>query len=226
VVAFLVVLLIMKKIYFFIVIIFSIFILSSCTVKNTSDIKNSPTSVTSVSQETKPAGKCIPENVTIEGYGDKGKRLSNCFVQYPGEPSRQDKSYYIVEDICGQFTKEFISNVLGKNVIKTQPAAASTVYACSYYTSDKDYVMLVLDYLKFANQKIGQEAMGRTTTENPKIPMKNMIVYQEDGLINSLYLVLSDDKFISIQRSSGTAFTSDELINFAANISQEIKNYK
>ena len=37
-------------------------------------------------------GGCKEESVAITGYGDKGKRLKNCFVEYPGEPSRQDKS--------------------------------------------------------------------------------------------------------------------------------------
>jgi len=213
----------MKKIYLFITLILSSFIFSACTNKTIPNPQNSPNSASS---ETKNVGKCVPENVVIEGYGDKGKRLSNCFVEYPGEPSRQDKSYYIVEDICGQFTANFIGNSLGKNIIETVPSSASTVYACSYYTNDQDYVMLVLDYLTIANQKIGQESMGRSTVEDPKIPMRNMVVYQEDNLINSLYLVLGDNKFISIQRSSASAFTSDELINFAANIGKEIKNYK
>jgi len=213
----------MKKIYLFITLILSSFIFSACTNQK---IPNPQNSSNPVSSETKSVGKCNPENVAIEGYGDKGKKLSNCFIEYPGEPSRQDKSYYIVEDICGQFTADFIGSTLGKNIVKTKPADASTVYACSYYTNDQDYVMLVLDYLTIANQKIGQESMGRKTSEDPKIPMRNMVVYQEDGLINSLYLVLSDDKFISIQRSSGTAFTSDELITFAANVGKEIKNYK
>jgi len=216
----------MKKIYLFLVVVFSSFIFSSCVTKDTSDIQTSSKPITSVSQETKSVGKCIPENVAIEGYGDKGKKLSNCFVEYPGEPSRQDKSYYILEDICGQFTKEFIANSLGKNIIETRDATASSVYACSYYTSDKDYVMLVLDYLTIANQKKGNAEMGRTTTEDSKIPMRNMVVYQEDGQINTIYFVLSDDKLISLRPSSSSAFTSDELINFAANIGQEIKNYK
>jgi hypothetical protein len=173
-------------------------------------------------------GSCQPEAVAIEGYGDKGKRLPSCFVEYPGEPTRQDKSYYIVEDICGQFTPEFIQNTLGKPVISTKPSEISSLYNCTYYldASHKDYVMLVLDYLKFANQQIGQEAMGRKTEVSDKIPMRNMVVRQPDGLINSIYLVLGDDKFISIQRSSGTILTSDELINFAANIAKNIKNYK
>jgi len=214
----------MKRLFSFSLIVLASFVLSGCTTKNSSQNSNpSPVSSSNNSNINKP---CQTENVSIEGYGDKGKRLSNCFIEYPGEPSRQDKSYYIVEDICGQFTKEFIGNALGKNIINTKPATASTVYACSYYTSDKDYVMLVLDYLMIANQKKGNEEMGRTTAEDSKIPMRNMVVYQEDGKINSLYLVLSDDKFISIQRSSATVFTSEELITFASNVAKEIKNYK
>lgn len=213
----------MKQLSLILTIVICSVILSACTTKTTSNTTSTPSTQQNNTQTT---GKCKTEEVSIEGYGDKGKRLSNCFVEYPGEPSRQDKSYYIIEDICGQFTPDFVGNALGKPIIKTQPAAASSVYACTYYTSDTDYVMLVLDYLKIANQKIGQESMKRTTEENAKIPMRNMIVYQEDGVINSLYLVLGDEKFISIQRSSGNAFGKDELISFAAAIGTEIKNYK
>lgn len=172
------------------------------------------------------AGACQVEAITIEGYTDKGKKLANCFVEYPGEPSRQDKSYYIVEDICGQFTKEFVQNALGKPVVKTEKPKMGTLSNCTYYVNDKDYVMLVLDYLKFDNQKIGQEAMGRKTEISSKIPMRNMLVWQENGLLNSLYLVLGDNKFISIQRTSSLELSSDELISFAANLASQIKNYK
>ena len=56
---------------------------------------------------------CAEEKVNLPNYGDPGARLKNCFVKYPGEPSHPDKSYYIIEDICGQFTKEFMENMLG-----------------------------------------------------------------------------------------------------------------
>lgn len=86
--------------------------------------------------------------------------------------------------------------------------------------------MLVLNYLPIENQKKGHETMSRRVVEDPKIPMKNMVVFQQDNLINSIYLILSDNKFISIQRSSGINLSSDELINFAANIARNIKDYK
>lgn len=172
------------------------------------------------------AGQCKPEAVAIEGYGDKGKKLSNCFVEYPGEPSRQDKSYYVVEDICGQFTKEFVQNALGKPVLKTEGPKVDGLFNCSYFTDETNYAMLVFEYLKIENQKLGHESMGRTTKEEARIPMRNLVVYQEDGVINTIYLVLGDEKFISIERSSGIGLTADELINFAAKLGEGIKNYK
>jgi len=178
-------------------------------------------------QKVAKVGKCKPEDVTIEGYGDKGKRLPNCFVEYPGEPSREDKSYYVVDDVCGQFTKEFIQNALGKPIVKTEPPQFDGLFNCRYFLDDKnDHVLLVFEYLKIANQKKGNEEMGRRTEESDKIPMRNMLVWQENGLLNSIFLVLGDDKFISINRSSESKLTTDELIGFAANIAKEIKDYK
>lgn len=221
----------MKKLFLVFTLLISSFLLSSCTKKDTSP--NSVTGVpTSINQQptqesiTISGKQCQPGEVEIEGYGDKGKQLANCFVEYPGEPSRQDKSYYIVEDICGQFTPEFISNALGKEIIQAGEPKATGLYNCSYYVDDKNYVMLVLNYLPIENQKKGHEAMDRKVVEDSKIPMRNMVVYQEDGLINSIYLVLSDNKFISIQRSSGINLSTDELITFTTKLAQEIKDYQ
>jgi hypothetical protein len=200
----------------------STILLSACSPKpNLPLINNSSNNSTSV-------GQCTPQTVTIAGYGDRGHRLNNCFVEYPGEPSRQDKSYYIVEDICGQFTQQFVQNALSKPIVSVEASKNSGLYNCTYFLNSdkKDYVMLVLDYLKIENQKIGQEAMGRRTEVSTQIPMRNMVVWQSDGLLNSIYLVLGDEKFISIQRSSGSVLMTDTLITFAGNLAKEIKNYK
>jgi hypothetical protein len=165
--------------------------------------------------------------VTITGYGDPGRRLSNCFVEYPGEPSRQDKSYYVVEDVCGQFTKEFIANALGKPIVKTVPPEHDSLFNCRYYLDDQDnHVLLVFEYLKIATQEKGQKEMGRRVEVSDKIPMRNLVVWQPDGQLNTIYLVLGDDKFISIHRGSASPLTADELITFAGNIAQQIKAYK
>lgn len=171
-------------------------------------------------------GACQEEKVTLANYGDPGHRLTNCFVEYPGEPSRQDKSYYIVEDICGQFNQQFIENMLGRKIIRVAPPQVSMLSNCSYYLDDKEYIMLVLNYLKIENQKTGQEALGRKIVKDSKIPMDNYVAYQDDGSINSVYFVLNQEKFISFQRSSKAALDDAQVLDFSAKLGAAIKNYK
>ena len=216
----------MKQKSLILTIIISSFILFGCTKKTIPTVQIPNVSITI--EETKSApktGKCEAGDVSIMGYGDKGKRLENCFVEYPGEPSRQDKSYYILEDICGQFTKEFISNVLGKPIIKTEAPDNSNFFNCRYYLNDTENIFINMEYLTIANQKKGYESMGRTVTEESKIPMKNMIVYKDD-FIDVLFLVLDDKKFISLRPPSSNTMSKSEFINFAAALATEIKNYK
>ena len=208
------------------------FLLAGCgqpVIKNQNSTSQQPTNQEAVLEKTMPsgvAGKCTPGSVDLEGYGDKGKRLANCFVQYPGEPSRQDKSYYIVEDICGQFTKEFMANILGKEIVKVQPPLVNGLYNCSYYYDDKNYVMLVMDYLSVADQKKGREFIGHKIMVDNRIPMENFYAVQENGIINTVYLVLGSEKFISIERASPQVLPGDEVLQFAARLAKEIKDYK
>ncbi|MCX6744908.1 MAG: hypothetical protein NTX82_05270 [Candidatus Parcubacteria bacterium] len=212
----------MKRVIFFLAL--SIF-LSGCAPKTndqqvtTSGNEPATTANTSI-------GKCTPGSVDLVNYGDKGKRLASCFVEYPGEPSRQDKSYYIIEDICGQFTQGFMENILGQKLAKIVPSPISSLYNCSYYFDDKQYVMLVMDYLNVADQKKGREYIGHTIKVDGRIPMENFYAVQEDGIINTVYLVLGPDKFISIERSSSKVLEGDAVLQFAAKLGKEIKNYK
>lgn len=189
------------------------------------EIRNETT--VDLKDSTQVAGNCQEEEIAIEGYGEKGKRLKNCFVEYSGEPTRQDKSYYVLEDVCGQFTKEFVENALGKPVIRIEKPTVDGLFNCKYIFNDRDdYVMLVFEYLSVENQKKGQEMMGRRIEVSDQIPMRNMVVWQPDGLLNTIYLVLGDEKFLSIERTSTSGLTSEELIRFAGNIAGEIKEYK
>jgi len=168
-------------------------------------------------------GECKKAEIDLAGYTDKGKRLLNCFVEYPGEPSREDRSYYIVEDICGQFTKEFIQKIFPKE-IKTLKASERS---CEYQWGEiEGSISLILDYTKVESQKIVQEALKRKVVEEKSIPMRNMVIYQDNGLINTIYLILNEKKFISIERSNTAGLTTDDLIDFAVKLAKEIKNYK
>ncbi len=151
------------------------------------------------------------------------------FVRFPGEPTRESKDYYIIEDICGQFTAEFIEGITGREVVNAEnPLSDTNIYTCHYTFAGEDSagLLLVLDYLSIENQKKGQEMMDRTTKEEPSIPMRNMVAYQEDGNINTIYLILDDNKFITVHRGSGSKLSNEDVLGYAVKIAQKIKNYK
>lgn len=182
------------------------------------------------SQKTEISSPCEAKKIDIEGYGDKGEQLKNCFVEYPGEPTREDKSYYIVEDICGQFTQSFMENMSGLDFVATTKPLIQSLYNCTYFTETEDnltgeYILVQLEYLSAENQKKGHELLGRTAVSDTNIPMDNFVIYQEDGLINSILLILNENKYIRVDRSS-SGISEDVLLRTATNIAKEIKDYK
>jgi hypothetical protein len=176
--------------------------------------------------QSKNINTCFEGSVPLPNYGDPAHRLKNCFVEYPGEPSRQDKYYYIVEDICGQFTKEFMENMFGQKFAKIEPPKVSNLNSCSYFLDDKRNVILSLEYLKIENQKTGNEAMGNKVIEDTAIPMNNLVVYQNDGSINVVYLILIPEKFLSLRSSTADVFKNDDFIQVASRIAENIKDYR
>lgn len=219
----------MKK-YLVILAIGIVFIFSGCQsgkVQNNNEEKtNTEKEKSSVASNVTIANPCMEERIDIPNYGSKGKRLANCFVEYPGEPSRQDDRYYIVEDICGQFTKEFFENMLGEKIDKIELPKVSGINNCTYYLGEKNYIMLNLEYLSVENQKVGNEMMKRRIAKEKKIPLENMVVYEEDGSINVIYLILGSKKFISMRPSSKEAISGEKFIELASKIGESIKNYK
>lgn len=154
------------------------------------------------------------------------------FVRFPGEPSRGDSAYYLVEDVCGQFTEKFVAGITGKTIVKTKLAEYDPQYTCTYYTSFDEakgygpFFSIALTYLGVENQKKGHEALGRTIKTDSKIKMEHFISVQEDGLINGIYLVLGPNKFVSLNRSSASVMSEEEILNFAVKIADKIKGFK
>jgi len=158
---------------------------------------------------------------------------SDGFVRFPGEPTRPDQEhYYVVEDICGQFTKTFVEQLSGKTFKSVEPATSSTTYACTYYTATKAadgkdaFILLVLDYLNAERQKAGQQVLGRTVSTNASIPMDNFVATQEDGVINSIFFVLGPDKFLSLDRSSVSVLSDADMLALAVKLGTKIRDFK
>ena len=223
----------MKKISTLVLLVGAAMIFSGCAkTDNTTANKTDNDTVSNSATAGTEAGagwmnNCKSEKVSLPNYGDPGKRLKSCFVEYPGEPSRQDKSYYIVEDVCGQFTKEFIENMLGQKIVKTEPPKIASLFNCTYYLNEKEYLLFNLEYLKIENQKKFYEEFGDKIEKNPAIPMDNLVLSEGPKAVKgSIYLVFGPQKFISITPSSEDAEKMVDLVDFAAKVAQEIKNYK
>lgn len=118
-------------------------------------------------------------------------------------------------DLCNTLTKEQVSELVGKMIVKTVPLTSGTLHSCQYYLTDTQALIINNDFLNVENQKKGHEALGRKITTNLKIPMENFIVIQEDGLINEIYLVLGPNNYVSINRTSAKTLTEEEVVLFA-----------
>ncbi len=155
------------------------------------------------------------------------------FVRLPGEPTRPDQAhYYVVGEICDQFTQAFMEGLSGKKFKKIEPSAVSTVNGCVYYTATtaddgKDaYILLVLDFLSVANQKAGQQTLGRTVTTNASIPMDNFVATQENGVINDIYFVFGPEKFLRLGRTSTSALSDVDMLALAVKLGSKMKDFR
>lgn len=140
-----------------------------------------------------------------------------------GESKKIEDSFKDVKDLCTVMTKEKISSLLGKSIVKTQTFTRTNSYTCEYYLSDKDFVGLHLEYMSVENQKKGLEFLGYKITTDPKVSIDHFLAIQENGKINGSYLILRPDEYIRISRSSVQALTEEETINFMVKVADLLR---
>jgi len=133
-----------------------------------------------------------------------------------------DKEATISDDVCATFSKEFVAQALGKNILKTEVQSYSPTFVCQYYTDDSNFVTLRLNKMSAENQKKGQTALGRKISTNDKIKMDHFVVIQDNGLINGVYLIINPNLFIAVDRTSSKAASETEIVDFAAKVAEQI----
>lgn len=204
-----------KQILLFFIIGFSLFVLLGCT-KNNNQIQSKNSDQLNTTQNR----NSVEENNINSSTDNDG------FVRMPGEPSRGDSAYYITGEICQQFTKEFMEGILGKKIYQAAPTYTELTN-CQYEVDENGAnILLSLSFLPVENQIKGHKMMERKVEANNSIPMDNFVVTQENGLINEIYLVLSPNKFLSINRSSQKALSEQEVLTLAQKLGEKIKKFK
>jgi hypothetical protein len=134
------------------------------------------------------------------------------------------KEITVGTDICTEFPKSWVTSVINKKIIKTESNNSAITNTCQYYVDENNFVTLRLNNLSFENQKKGQQTLGRTITTNEKIVLNNFIATQDDGLINNIVLEINPNLILAVDRSSTKAASETEIVDFAINVAQRIKN--
>jgi len=150
------------------------------------------------------------------------------FVRLPGEASRGGNTYYITGDVCEQFTIKYMEGLTGKKILRTSEVVSGSS-VCQYFISEQNKNMMFqisVSFLNVEKQKAGLEFLDRRLESDKRIPMENFVAYQENGLINKVYLVLGPDKFVGIDRSAADALTETEIIDLAIKLGDKLKNFK
>jgi hypothetical protein len=150
------------------------------------------------------------------------------FVRMPGEASRGGNGAYVVTgDTCEQFTVKYVEGLTGKKVLRTDSPGDSS--ACQYFISEQNknlMFQIAVGFLSVENQRAAFEYLGWKVTKEPRIPMDNFVVYQEDGHINKIYLVLGPEKFITVDRSGADALSETEIMDLAIKLGDKAKDFQ
>jgi len=133
------------------------------------------------------------------------------------------KELGVGDDICGEFPKEWVVQVTGKTIIKTERFDMSGTHTCKYYVDENNFITLRQNSLNVENQKKGQQALGRTISTNDKIKIEHFVSVQGDGLINDIVLIINPNLFIAVDRSSTKAASEIEIIDFASKVADRIQ---
>lgn len=110
-------------------------------------------------------------------------------------------------DVCNEVPQSLVTDVIGNTIEETEDKSGSDGLSCTYYVNKADnlYILIKVVYLSPENQRKGQEALGRTISTDPSIPMNHFIALEENGQINSIYLIMTENKYVRIDRTEHVA---------------------
>jgi len=122
-------------------------------------------------------------------------------------------------DVCSEVPSSLVSGTIGKTIVETENPSTSSGTGCMYFTNKEknEHILVQVSYLSAENQKKGQEMMDRSITTDSTIPMENFLAIQEDGQINAIYLIMTSQKYVRVDRTSNTA-DNDQLISLARQV--------
>jgi hypothetical protein len=124
------------------------------------------------------------------------------------------KGIAVGEDICAEFPKEFVESALGKPIIEIKKFDMKGTHVCNYFIEKTAFVSIKAENLNVERQKQGNVYLGKTLKTDTRIKMNHFIT-EEKGEINTIYLILSPDKFVALDRNSTKPTDNEGIIKLA-----------
>jgi len=143
----------------------------------------------------------------------------------PVQLSTQVNKFQGEINVCELFTKEKVSQFLGKQITKSEVATnkINPEPSCYYYLGTKT-VYLEINRNSDINEQInGWKALGSTAKEEPQIPLKNFVVYTPEGKVRRIYLIIDEKTFLTID-NWGLGLSKDEELSFASKLADYLKS--
>ncbi|HXK52542.1 hypothetical protein H6802_00240 [Candidatus Nomurabacteria bacterium] len=109
--------------------------------------------------------------------------------------------------VCEEVPSELVSDIIGIPIQEVSDSSTSTGTGCTYFTNKARYehILVQVSYLSADTQKEGHKIAGRSIETDSSIPMEHFIAMQDDGNINAIYLVMTPNKFVRVDRTPNTA---------------------
>ena len=134
-----------------------------------------------------------------------------------------EKQIKVGDDVCGEFPKEWVKTAIGIPIIRTEAFNTNIIHVCNYFVTQNGFVSIHHETYNVENQKKGLEFMGRKLKQDPRIKMDHFIAWQDDGLINNIYLILGESEYLTVSRSSGDVVDNEKNIQLAIQVVERIQ---
>jgi hypothetical protein len=136
-----------------------------------------------------------------------------------------NKQITVGNDICTEFPKEWVALSTGKTIIRAVASGTKGIatYPCDYYINETNFISIDVNDYNVETQKKGRIQMGDTLKTDPRIAMEHFIVFEKDGQINSIFLILGPNRFVTVDKFYGKVFDNEGVIAFAARVAERIQ---
>lgn len=128
-------------------------------------------------------------------------------------------------DVCKIFPAEKVSEILGKNIDRTENLKNKdpnfVEFICSYYLGTKT---IMLHVLRGNTESIwkGYEIIGWQLKEDPSVPFKHKLIYNNENKFRELHLILDKNLELTID-TWANGLTDEENINFCKKFANYLK---